>query len=186
MLNMSEKYEQLVTSALELFYQNSVNSIGINEVLKTAGVAKRTLYNHFSSKEELVVAALEKRHKVYINWLEQSLVNANTDEEVILSLFNALSSWFDGSASGLGEFKGCFFINTAAEFGNKGGDIFKLCVSHKEAVKARIQKQLSEKNKSLTETIFLIQEGAIVTAVMTENHNNLIQLCKSNLLSQLK
>lgn len=183
---MSHKYDQLVTSALTLFYQNSVNSIGINEVLKEAGVAKRTLYNHFSSKEELVLATLEKRHKIYLNWLEQTLDKANTDKDVISFLFNALSSWFTGSASELGEFKGCFFINTAAEFNNKGSDIFKHCVDHKNAVKALIQSKLSSKNKSLTEAIYIMQEGAIVAAVMTESHDDLIQTCKSNLLSQLK
>lgn len=183
---MSHKHEQLVNSALTLFYQNSVNSIGINEVLKAAGVAKRTLYNHFSSKEELVLATLNKRHQIYLNWLERSLDGANTDKDVVSFLFNALSSWFAGSAPELGEFKGCFFINTAAEFTNKDSDIFKHCVDHKSAVKELIQSKLSSKNKSLTEAIYIMQEGAIVTAVMAESHDDLIQACKSNLLSQLK
>ena len=52
---MSNKRELLTKTALDLFYKNGINSVGINEILKVSGVAKKTLYNYFGSKEELVL-----------------------------------------------------------------------------------------------------------------------------------
>ena len=110
---MSKKREQLVDTALDLFYRKGINTIGINEVLKESGVAKRTLYSHFASKDELVLAALEKRHHKFCSWLEKQLNQTNSDREVITSLFHSLRSWFAGEVDELGAFRGCFFINTS-------------------------------------------------------------------------
>jgi AcrR family transcriptional regulator len=59
---MSKKRQQLIDTALPLFYEKGINSVGINEILSVSGIAKKTLYNHFTSKEELVLAALEQRN----------------------------------------------------------------------------------------------------------------------------
>ncbi|WP_299666825.1 TetR/AcrR family transcriptional regulator [uncultured Psychromonas sp.] len=56
---MNKKRQLLIDTALSLFYKKGINTIGINEILQVSGVAKNTLYNHFSSKEELILAALE-------------------------------------------------------------------------------------------------------------------------------
>lgn len=56
---MSKKRQQLINIALQLFYEKGINSVGINEILSVSGIAKKTLYNHFTSKEDLVLAALE-------------------------------------------------------------------------------------------------------------------------------
>ena len=74
---MSKKRDLLLSTALELFYRHGINSIGINEVIKVSGVAKKTLYSHFNSKEDLVLRALEKRHLIFIQWLEAKLDNTN-------------------------------------------------------------------------------------------------------------
>ncbi len=91
---MSKKRQLLIDTALALFYTNGINSIGINEILSVSGVAKRTLYSHFSSKEALVLAALQQRHETFSYWLDQKLSGAKSDKEVIDKLFSALASWF--------------------------------------------------------------------------------------------
>lgn len=71
---MNKKKQLLIDTALSLFYKQGINSIGINEVLKVSGVAKRTLYSHFESKEALILAALDQRHQIFIAWLEEKTV----------------------------------------------------------------------------------------------------------------
>ena len=71
---MNKKRALLIDTALALFYTKGINSIGINEILKTSGVAKRTLYSHFASKEALVLAALKQRHENFITWLERQII----------------------------------------------------------------------------------------------------------------
>ena len=78
---MNQKRQLLIDTALDLFYQYGVNSIGINEILKVSGVAKKTLYSHFESKEALILATLEQRHVIFIEWLEEQLQRANVEEK---------------------------------------------------------------------------------------------------------
>jgi AcrR family transcriptional regulator len=58
----SSKREQLLNTALELFYREGYHATGIDRILAESGVAKMTLYKHFKSKDELIMAALEERH----------------------------------------------------------------------------------------------------------------------------
>lgn len=87
---MNQKRELLLKTALELFYQHGVNSIGINEVIKVSGIAKKTLYSHFDGKNDLVIATLGKRHFIFINWLKSKLEKTTNDQELINVLFASL------------------------------------------------------------------------------------------------
>lgn len=164
---MSKKRQLLIDTALALFYKNGVNSIGINEILKVSGVAKRTLYSHFDSKEALVLATLKQRHDIFIEWLEEKLSNTQSDQEVIEQLFTALEGWFSGTDAKLGSFRGCFFINTSAEFSDAKSEVSRYCRLHKEQVRLLIEKKLSGKKPHLLDAICIIKEGAITTAYMT-------------------
>ncbi len=65
--------QDLIDTALRLFYEHGIHAIGINQVLQEAGVAKQTLYNHFESKDSLVEAAVEHRDKLFFQWLESRM-----------------------------------------------------------------------------------------------------------------
>ncbi|TKB48371.1 TetR/AcrR family transcriptional regulator [Ferrimonas sediminicola] len=164
---MSQKRQLLIDTALELFYNNGINSIGINEVLTTSGVAKRTLYSHFKSKDELVMAALQQRHDRFSRWLEAKLSAASSDREVIGCLFGALRSWFGNNEPELGNFRGCFFINTSAEFSDLDSEVAQFCRHHKLEVRRIIAGHLHSDDPLLLDTLCLLKEGAIVTAHLT-------------------
>ncbi len=166
---MSKKRQQLIDTALQLFYERGINSVGINEILAVSGIAKKTLYNHFTSKEELVLAVLIQRNDNFIAWLDMSLKEANTDIEVVNKLFNALSTWFSNTAAELGNFRGCFFINTSAEFSDPSSNISQYCRDHKQQVRQLISQYLSQSNDELLDTICLLKEGAITMAYV--NHD---------------
>jgi len=173
---MDSKRQILINTALSLFYEKGVNSIGINGILSVSGIAKKTLYNHFKSKEALVLAALEQRNNTFTVWLEHSLDDAKSDKEVVDKLFNALTDWFSGSVTELGDFRGCFFINTSAEFSDPDCDISKYCLYHKQQVQALISRHLSPPNKALVDLICILKEGAITTAYV-EHDLNAAQKC---------
>lgn len=164
---MSKKRQLLIDTALELFYRNGIHSIGINEILKVSGVAKRTLYTHFESKEALVFATLEHRHAIFCKWLEAEISGSATNQSLIESLFQALERWFDSAEPQLGDFRGCFFINTSAEFSDFNSDISRYCATHKQEVRGIIHRQMSAENPLLLDAICLLKEGAITTAYMT-------------------
>jgi len=172
---MSKKRDLLLNTALELFHRHGINSIGINEVIKVSGVAKKTLYSHFNSKEDLVLKTLEKRHLTFVQWLEAKLENTANNNELIDTLFRSLESWFDGDEPELGDFNGCFFINTSAEFHDAKSEISTYCRFHKAQVRQLIQSKLSGNSEDLLNAICLLKEGAITTAYMTGASSEVIE-----------
>lgn len=161
---MNEKKQLLVQVALQLFYRYGINSVGINEVLATAGIAKKTLYHHFRSKEELVLAALQYRDKIFIRWLESQLADKKNDQELITALFESLTLWFNNEVPQLAPFRGCFFINTAAECGDNKTELAVYCALHKQRVRELIQQKLLCDDPAVLDMVCLLKEGAIVTA----------------------
>ncbi|MBD1583708.1 TetR/AcrR family transcriptional regulator [Pseudoalteromonas sp. S16_S37] len=174
---MSKKRQLLIDTALTLFYSHGIHGIGINEILKVSGVAKRTLYSHFTSKEELLLAALEARHHVFIQWLESKLSNAKNDLEVATQLFESLADWFDNNEPLLGEFRGCFFINTCGEYSDVSCEIRQLCEQHKSKVRQVIADKISSDNQTCVATLSILMEGAIVTAQVSGKKALLIEDC---------
>lgn len=164
---MNKKRKLLIDTSLNLFYSNSINSIGINEILKTSGVAKQTLYSHFESKESLILSALEQRHITFIEWLELKLKDADSNEKLIIQLFNALESWFTGYEAMLGNFHGCFFINSSGEFNNKKSAISLFCKKHKHEVRETIKRYMTKENPFLLDAICIMKEGAITSAYVS-------------------
>ena len=169
---MNKKRKLLIDTSLSLFYSNSINSIGINEILKTSGVAKQTLYRHFESKESLILSTLEQRHINFIKWLELKLQGADSNEKLITLLFNALESWFTNSEDMLGNFHGCFFINSSGEFNNKQSNISLFCKNHKHEVRETIKQHMTKENPFLLDAICIMKEGAISNAYVSDDYTS--------------
>lgn len=166
---MSKKRQLLIDISLQLFYEKGINSVGINEILTVSGIAKKTLYNHFDSKEDLVLAALKQRNHNFMTWLEMNLKEANTDIELVNILFNALSAWFSNTVIELGNFRGCFFINTSAEFSDPKSKVSQYCRDHKQQVRELISQYLATSNTELLDTICVLKEGAITMAYVSND-----------------
>ena len=168
---MNKKRQLLINTAQDLFYAKGINNIGINEVLSVSGVAKNTMYNHFDSKESLILAALEQRHTVFLQWLTDKLEGADSDSQVITQLFTALEQWFCGNEAVLGSFRGCFFINSSAEFSDESGKISLFCQQHKLQIRQLIEQHLSGDNELLLDAICLMKEGVITSAYVSGDHS---------------
>ncbi|SGZ09338.1 TetR/AcrR family transcriptional regulator, partial [Moritella viscosa] len=113
---MNEKKLILIQTALQLFYSKGVNSVGINEILKLSGIAKKTLYGHFAGKDDLVLATLQYRDEIFNQWFKNTLNSENSGEKSILAIFYGLDDWFNNKVPELSPFRGCFFSNTVAEY----------------------------------------------------------------------
>lgn len=167
--SMKKKRQALVDTALTLFYQKGINNTGINDILKVSGIAKNTLYSHFNSKEELIIAALEQRHSMFVNWLKEKLEGSKTNEDIVIRLFTGLEEWFSGRDPELGDFRGCFFVNSSAEFSKKDDPIPLFCLYHKEKVRDLIEEYLPTKDPLLLDAICLMKEGATTAAYVSND-----------------
>jgi AcrR family transcriptional regulator len=106
--------ERILETAYELFSQRGIRAVGVDELIQRAGVAKASLYRHFPSKDDLVVAFLERRGQRWTNgWVEkEARSRASSAEKQLLAIFDAFDEWFRRE-----DFEACSFINALVEMG---------------------------------------------------------------------
>jgi AcrR family transcriptional regulator len=102
--------ERLLAAADDLFYREGVQSVGIDRIVRQAGVAKASLYNVFGSKEELVQAYLDARHASTRDRVERALTRFRTPRERLLGVFDAQGQLFTEP-----DFNGCAHMSASAE-----------------------------------------------------------------------
>ncbi len=163
----STKRDQLVETALDLFSREGFHATGIDRILAESGVAKMTLYNHFKSKDELILATLRLRDERFRNAFMRSVEKrAEQPADRLLAMFDVLEECFRGE-----DFCGCMFINAAAEYGGCDNPIHAVAAEHKRLVigYARDLARAGglEKPDELAEQLTLLMEGAIVLAHVT-------------------
>ena len=161
--------EHLVETALRLFYTHGFHATGIDRILSEAGVAKMTLYKHFRSKDELILATLRRRDELFRNWLMGAMEQAGGDpRERMLAMFDALDDWFHGRALSTLGFHGCAFIKAAGEFDDPDHAVHRACAEHKRLIVDYLTGLATTAGaaepKTLAEQLALLKEGAIVTA----------------------
>lgn len=105
--------ERILTTAYRLFTRRSIRAVGTDEVIARSGVAKATLYRHFPSKDDLVLAVLQRREELWTVGLveQQSRLRGGTPEEQLLAIFDVFHDWFQRHE----DFDGCLFINVLLE-----------------------------------------------------------------------
>ena len=161
------KREQLVETALELFCSGGFHATGIDRILAESGVAKMTLYSHFKSKDELILAALRLRDERFRNSFMQDVERKTSDPvERLLVIFDVLGAWCSSKG-----FFGCTFINASAEFSGHDDPIHQAAAEHKRLLLNFIR-QLTEaagvdKPGVLAEQLSMLMEGAVVTVQVT-------------------
>ena len=111
----------------KLIYRNGIAATGMDLLVKTAGVSRKSVYRYFANKDELVIAALQRRDERWMHWLRREVERSDGSGERLLALFSSLKTWF-GSAG----FRGCAFINTSGETGDAQDPVRLLAKAHKQ------------------------------------------------------
>lgn len=163
----SKARERVLDAAGRLFYEHGIQAVGVDWISAEADVGKMTLYRHFPSKDDLVVAYLERRDRWWRTYFAQAVEDSKgTPIGRLARLFKRLEDWFKTDG-----FFGCAFINADAE--RIDGPAQALVTEHKTAMRTLIRAQVAAHGvndvDSVTEQIFLLMEGAIVTARLTRS-----------------
>lgn len=109
---MSAKRDQIIDTALKLFCARGFQGTGIDLILSTAGVAKMTLYKHFSGKDELILSALDHYQSLFLEHvITPAESNAPQGEARLYAALTALADWIES-----GTFIGSALQKAAAEF----------------------------------------------------------------------
>ncbi len=161
---VKSRREQLVDTATDLFDREGFHATGIDRILAEAGVAKMTLYNHFRSKDELILAVLRRRDEMFRNHLVREVERrADTPAGRLTAVFDVVAD-----AAAAAEFNGCIFAHAAAEFAGRNSAIVGACAEHKRLVRkylVGLSTAAGAKDPvALGDQIAILVEGALAAA----------------------
>ncbi len=166
-LNRKDKVFQ---TAARLFYQNGYRSIGVDTLAAESGIGKMTLYRHYPSKDELIVAYLKASDELFWKSFDQITESAPTGREKLLAFFQSLQDYVLTPAC-----YGCPFLNVATEYPDIHYAGHQVAIDHKQSVRARFRQLAQEtgakKPDILADQLFLLMDGAYMAARMFGTQN---------------
>jgi AcrR family transcriptional regulator len=157
--------DRILESAYELFSRRGVRAVGIEEVIERAAVAKATLYRHFPSKEQLVLAFLERREAVWTHgWVEaEARRRGRTAEEQLLAIFDLFDEWFHRA-----DFEGCSFVNVLLETANRKHPVGRASAEHLKNIRSVLRSLADEaglrSSDEFARSLHILMTGSIVQA----------------------
>lgn len=158
------KREHLLDCASALFRENGFRATGIDRILEASGCAKMTLYNHFRSKEELILACVRRADEAWRNDLMRRIETRTSDpRERLLALYDIAAEIVDDD-----RFCGCFFARAAAEFRNLDDPIRTAAAENKRLLAAYVTRLADDAGaaapEALAKSLLMLLDGAITWA----------------------
>jgi AcrR family transcriptional regulator len=157
--------ERILNAAYDLFSRHGLQAVGINAVVERSGVAKRTLYRHFASKDDLIVAFLGLREERWTKeWLQKGVEERSSDPEGrLLAIFDVFHEWFQDD-----ELEGCSFINVLLEVENRASPVRQATVGHLATIRSYLERLATEAGlqgpDDFARRWHILMKGSIVAA----------------------
>lgn len=162
--------DKILQTAEQLIYQNGIHAMGMDLLVRTSGVARKSIYRYYATKENVAVQALSVRDVRWMDWFRSETDKASDPEARILAMFGVLKSWFDSDG-----FRGCAFINTAGEIGDAQDPIRLLAKTHKQKLLDYIGELCEPLNvehpEVLAKQLLILIDGAITLARVMGDHD---------------
>ncbi len=156
----SEARQRIVETASRLFYTQGYNATGINQIIAEAEVAKASLYQHFPSKEDLLVEYLNVTAINTNKALKAAIDKFETSKEKVLAAFDFLIQFSESV-----KCEGCNFLKISAETIKSNEKISDLIKAQKNRVRDLFRTVLENEGKAeLTNEIYVLFDGALVTS----------------------
>jgi AcrR family transcriptional regulator len=156
--------ERLLAAAEELFYQEGVQSVGIDKVVERAGVAKASLYSNFKGKDDLVRAYLEGRYEARRAAIETKVALHEAPRDKILAVFDVMTE-----ALAKPSYRGCAFLRATAEMpaDASGRQVCRDARRWTRELLSRLAKEAGAANpEALAAQLLLLYDGAAASAQM--------------------
>ncbi len=161
----SDARERIIATAYELFTRRGIRDVGVDEVVEKANVAKTTLYRHFPSKDELVLAFLDEREQQWTVEIvdRRSAERAEDPEGQLLAIFDVFDDWFHRRT----DYEACSFVKVLMEMGGEG-PIGQACIAHLDKTRAivrdRAQRAGLRDPAEFSASWNILMKGSIVAA----------------------
>jgi AcrR family transcriptional regulator len=160
------KRDELVEKATAIFYRNGFQATGMDRLVAETGISKTSIYKHFETKDDLIVATLKSRDAFLRGWLFGRMAElASSPREQLIAMFDALHEWFNEP-----DFHGCMFAKASSEYQDPEHPINREATDHVARISAQLA-EIAEKAglnhpSELARQLALLKEGAVVLATM--------------------
>ena len=157
--------DRIVDTAYDLFSRHGIRAVGVDRIVAESGVAKMSLYRHFDSKDDLVLAFLQERERRWTNeWLRAEVEQRGaTGAQRMLAIFDVFGEWFR-----VEDFEGCSFINVLLEFDDRANRMRQASVEHLGNIRSFLQELATEAGAvdpaALAHQWHILMKGSIVAA----------------------
>jgi AcrR family transcriptional regulator len=157
--------ERILDTAYDLFSRHGVRAVGIDRIIETSGVAKMSLYRHFRSKDQLVLAFLQEREQRWTrDWLHAEVCRRGDDgASRLLAIFDVFDEWFRET-----DFEGCSFINVLLEFAEPEHPIRVASAEHLATIRGLVREFAEDTRVRDPEAVacqwHILMKGSIVAA----------------------
>jgi len=167
---MDGTHQRLIDSASRRFYRDGFRNVGIDQVMDDVGISKTAFYKHFRSKDELMLAVLEKQNRwlqgTFRELVEQRAGSGATAPDQLRAVLDVVEQIIEEDT-----YQGCIFVNVAMEFPLPHQPAHVAAAAHKRAIEAYVQ-ELAESAgasdpRALAQELCLVMEGAYVTRQVT-------------------
>lgn len=167
--DISEPRQRILETADRLFYQAGARAVGIDRIIAEAGVAKMSLYNHFASKDDLILAVLKYREEAVLEFFRAAMErHGKKTKNPLRAFFAALKDLFESPG-----FRGCPFQNAAVELADPTHPGTEFVRGHKQRfgafLRGLVEDVLGKGAAKVAPAVTLLVEGALVTAVIQGN-----------------
>jgi AcrR family transcriptional regulator len=163
----SETRTRLLDATERLIYAGGICATGMDAIVRESGVARKTIYRYFRTKDELVAEALRKRDVRWMQWFIETSGGAKNAEAKLLATFDALEQWFSAP-----DFRGCAFINAAGEIGDGADPIRAVAKEHKQKLRDYLRQLAQEHGAGdpddLASAFLILIDGAITVALVMD------------------
>jgi AcrR family transcriptional regulator len=171
--------QQVLETAAALFFRDGFRAVGVDAIVAESGVGKMTLYRHFPSKDDLIVAYLRDSNEKFWAWFDEATaVPAGGAREQLLGFFKALEKLVTKPTC-----YGCPFLNAAVDFPDREHPGHRVALEHKQAVRARFRQLAKQggarKPDVLADQLFLLMDGAFMAARMYGPDNPALRVAQA-------
>jgi len=170
--------DQLFQTAAQLFYKNGYRAVGVDTLAAESGIGKMTLYRHYPSKDDLIIAYLRDSDAAFWNRFERITQDAPTARGKLLAFFRSLQEYVTTPAC-----YGCPFLNVATEYPEIKYPGHQVAIEHKQSVRARFRQLArdagAKEPDALADQLFLLMDGAYMASRMFGSKNPAARLAEA-------
>ena len=159
--------ERIVEAATALFYAQGLRAVSAEKIIAQVGITKVTFYRHFPTKDDLIVAYLERRAK----WERDAIGYARQSAGDVPDVFRIIAEAIGAESCSPG-FRGCPFINAAAEYADAEHPVRRVVDAHRRWFRQVVQDLLEEMGvpeaARVADQLVMLRDGAMVSGYLSD------------------